>query len=343
MKGEEADIRDMLDQRQHWLLIDVRSPGEFQAGHIPGALNLPLFNDEERARVGTLYKQTSPQAAFHEGLEIAGRKMSWLVESLQHLTTQHPDRRVLVHCWRGGKRSKAVQWLFDFSGTPTVRLHGGYKSFRTAVHSFFNTPVFQYRVLGGCTGSGKTEILYALAARGQQIIDLEKMAHHKGSAFGTIGEDVQPSTEQFENNLYMYMQRLDPAQPVWVENESRSIGKAHLPEGFWTQIRKAPLYTIEVDPAVRLQRALRYYSEPVDIPMLQLSFEKIKKRLGGLEYQKAIQALENGDLAAAASVALAYYDKTYTYQLGQWSGEKVIHLEHCEDVASTAERLIQLG
>ena len=194
-------IEDFLRNLDAWQVIDVRSPGEFASGHIPGAVNIPLFSDEERARVGTLYTQVSPDEAFREGLQIAGLKMTHLVDSVKPFN-QIPGKEILVHCWRGGKRSKAVQWLFNFSGSHSTRLEGGYKQFRTALQNFFNLGSFDIRVLGGCTGSGKTEILEVMAQRGEQVIDLEALAHHKGSAFGSIGEMAQPTTEQFENNLF---------------------------------------------------------------------------------------------------------------------------------------------
>jgi tRNA 2-selenouridine synthase len=335
---EGVTINRVLEDWDSWQIIDVRSPGEFNVGHIPGAVNIPLFNDEERAHVGTIYKQKSPEAAFREGLKIAGAKMVDLVDAAKPFSRLQ-GKRIVIHCWRGGKRSRAMEWLYSFSGIETYRLEGGYKSFRTHLLSYFEHSDFKLRILGGCTGSGKTEILEKLSQLGEQVINLEQVARHKGSAFGSIGEAEQPSTEQFENDLYLAFRSIDLKKPVWLENESKSIGRVYIPEGLWKQMRTSVLFNIEVDKEIRLQRALKYYCEPVDVDQLRLSFEKIKKRLGGLDFKLAIQALEKGDLAAAARIALTYYDKAYTYQLSSWPGEKVIHIGDCNDVDQTAQTL----
>jgi tRNA 2-selenouridine synthase len=337
---EEMAIQDLIARGHQWQIIDVRSPGEFKDGHIPGAFNIPLFSDEERAKVGTAYKQGSPDSAFELGLDIAGGKMSSFLKSIKSIKS-NPDQEFLVHCWRGGKRSQAMQWLFTFSGTKTYRLEGGYKSYRSAIQDYFKQ-TFQFKIIGGCTGSGKTEILQSLAANGEQVIDLEHLANHKGSAFGSIGEMEQPSTEQFENNLFSELQSLDPERPIWLENESKNIGRVYIPEAIWRQMRNSVLYTIDVDPEIRLDRSMRYYSEPIDVDMLKASFEKIRKRLGGLDYQMAIQALDKSDLRKAARIALQYYDKSYTFQLGNWPVNHVIRLAGCNDVQETAERLVKL-
>src|SRR5687768_11630406 len=211
--NDVVGIDDILRNIGQWQIIDVRSPGEYESGHIPGAINIPLFDDEERARVGTLYKQTSPESAMQEGLEIAGPKMAWYLESAKPLLKES-DKNILIHCWRGGKRSGAIHWLFNFSGIKSYRLEGGYKSYRNSAHAFFNDHTFDFRILGGYTGSGKTEILKELAKHGQQVVDLEKLAHHKGSAFGSIGEEKQPTNEQFENDLFAAFSTLDPAKPI---------------------------------------------------------------------------------------------------------------------------------
>lgn len=337
--NDEVEISDVLQNGLHWQVVDVRSPGEFAAGHIPGAVNIPLFTDEERARVGTLYKQTGPDAAMKEGLRISGGKMDYYLEKVKPLSSD-PGKNILIHCWRGGKRSGAIHWLYNFAGIVSSRLNGGYKSYRNAVHDFFADHPFDLRILGGYTGSGKTEILKEISKLGHQVIDLEHLAHHKGSAFGSIGEEDQPTNEQFENDLHASFTALDISKPIWLENESRNIGKVYLPEALWIKMRNAILYNVEVDREVRLDRALNYYASQKDVGILKDAFEKIKKRLGGLEYQNALKALDEGDLRSAASIALRYYDKSYTFQLQGWAGEKVIHLHDCNDVKEAASKLI---
>jgi tRNA 2-selenouridine synthase len=338
--GEGIVIEELFAHWAAWQVIDVRSPAEFQTGHIPGAVNIPLFSDDERAVIGTLYKQTSPEAALQKGLEIAGTKMAGLVSILQPLVHQS-ERKLLIHCWRGGKRSKAVHWLTTFAGMKAYVLEGGYKQYRRAMQQYFSDSSVQFNILGGCTGSGKTEVLYALQALGEQIVDLEKLANHKGSAFGSIGEAKQPTTEQFENNLFFEFLQLDSSRPIWLENESKSIGKVYLPDALWKKMRSSVLFTIDVDKEVRLKRALKYYSDSVDVEILKASFDRIKKRLGGLEYQNAIESLEQKDLRAAAAIALAYYDKSYTYQMSHWPSEKCVHIEPCNEISDIAQKLIQ--
>src|SRR5687768_13112161 len=155
---EVVSISEVLNDIGHWLIIDVRSPGEFIAGHIPGAVNIPLFTDEERARVGTLYKQTSPEAAMREGLKISGARMPAYLDAIKPYLSDNQKNKV-IHCWRGGKRSQAMHWLFNFSGIEATRLNGGYKSYRNWIHAYFSDNDFDFRILGGYTGSGKTEIL----------------------------------------------------------------------------------------------------------------------------------------------------------------------------------------
>ncbi len=337
--GELTAIDMLISNLDSWQIIDVRSPSEFDAGHIPGAVNIPLFSDDERAVVGTLYKQTSPESAMERGLEIAGSKMAAIVAQVKPYS-DNLDKKIIIHCWRGGKRSKAVHWLVSFTGQEAFLLEGGYKAFRKALKAYFVNNNSEFRILGGCTGSGKTEVLWALADRGEQIIDLEKLANHKGSAFGGIGEQKQPTTEQFENNLFLEFLKLDRDKPIWVENESKSIGKVFLPDELWKKMRSSILYTIEVDEAIRLERAMKYYSDDVAIDVLKSSFERIKKRLGGLEFQNAIDALDQRDLKTAAAIALAYYDKSYNYQIGNWPGERIVQISPCNKVEDIAEKLI---
>lgn len=338
----QMDISQLLANQHDWVILDVRSPGEFAEGHIPGAISFPLFSDEERARIGTLYKQTSPESAMSAGLDIAGSKMRLLTELGKEIQTQFPDRNMVIHCWRGGKRSEAVQWLFNFNGIPASRLTGGYKRYRQHIQHFFEHNPFTLRVVGGATGSGKTELLHELKLLGEQIIDLEEMACHRGSAFGAIGMPPQPKTEQFENELFHRFLHLDPQRIIWIENESKNIGRVYVPESFWHQMRHSRLYVLELDMATRLQRVVEEYTSFQDQESLAAGFEKIQKRLGGLDYQLAIKALKEHDMTTAAKIALTYYDKAYTYQLGQWSGQEVIQVKMETDMKENARALIRL-
>ncbi|MGB3547800.1 MAG: rhodanese-like domain-containing protein, partial [Saprospiraceae bacterium] len=171
------------------VLLDVRSPGEYAEGHIVGARSLPLFSDEERAEVGTAYKQEGPAPAFLLGLERSGPKLRAYVERALELA---PGRRVTVHCWRGGQRSASMGWLLERAGFDVAILPGGYKAYRTEARAWLGSFPHHLRLLCGPTGSGKTAVLHALRAQGAAILDLEGMARHRGSSFGAIGQEPQP-------------------------------------------------------------------------------------------------------------------------------------------------------
>jgi tRNA 2-selenouridine synthase len=299
-------------------LLDVRAPIEFAQGHVPGALNLPLFTDEERARIGTTYKQVSQERAVHLGLEFFGPKMSAMVKQAQRLA---PGKEVRLHCWRGGMRSGAVMWLLELAGFKVHLLDKGYKDFRREVLASFDTRR-EWRVLGGLTGSGKTDVLHALAAapHAQPVLDLEGLASHKGSAFGAIGQPVQPTQEQFENNLAAALAALPTDGPVWVEDESRQIGRLTIPPALFAQLRTAPRWVLEVPRAARVPKLAAEYGAE-DPAELAASIERIRKRLGGLATQQALAAVETGDFPLMVELVLDYYDKTYTYGLTQRPGE----------------------
>lgn len=293
------------------VLLDVRSPGEYAQGHIPGAHNFPLFSDAERAVVGTLYKQIGKEAAVIKGLELVGPKLADFVRQAAKLA---PTRRLAVHCWRGGQRSGSMAMLLRAAGFEVCTLAGGYKSYRQLVLDSFHQIAFPFRVLGGRTGSGKSKVLRALRQLGAPVLDLEALAHHKGSSFGAIGEEPQPTVEQFENTLHQALQTFEPGQPVWVENESRSIGRVYIPEGVWKHMKSGVLVNIEIPLEARLQNLLDDYAD-CDTTILREAFERIGKRLGGQSLKEALEALEAGDLRTAAAIALRYYDKTYQHCL----------------------------
>ncbi|MBF9142504.1 tRNA 2-selenouridine(34) synthase MnmH [Hymenobacter properus] len=303
-------------------ILDVRAPIEFAQGHVPGALSLPLFTDEERARIGTAYKQVSQERAVHMGLEFFGPKMSAMVKQAKKLA---PGKEVRLHCWRGGMRSGAVLWLLELAGFKVHLLDKGYKDYRRAVLASFAAPR-PWRVLGGLTGSGKTDVLRVLAAaHGQPVLDLEGLAHHKGSAFGAIGQPAQPTQEQFENNLAAALEQLPPDVPVWVEDESRQIGRLTIPLPMFEQMRQAPRYVLQVPREARVAKlAAEYGAEnPAE---LAAAIERLHKRLGGLATQQALAAVEAGDFERMVERVLDYYDKTYTHGLTPRSGEQALTL-----------------
>jgi tRNA 2-selenouridine synthase len=296
-------------------VFDVRSEAEFSHAHIPGAHNLPLFNNEERAVVGTIYKQQSRELAIKKGLEYFGPKMKDMVvfveEKIAKLNPQ--NKTVLVHCWRGGMRSAGVAWLLDLYGFKVYTLVGGYKSFRNWVLSSFEQKI-SFRILGGYTGSGKTIVLSALKEKGAPVIDLEGLAGHKGSAFGNIGLPKQPSQEMFENKLAVEILKTINAfskKEIWLEDESQRIGTVNIPQVLWNHIRTCPVYFLDIPFEERLNYLVETYGK-LDANELGEAIKRIQKRLGGLETKMALQYLDEENLKECFSILLKYYDKQYS-------------------------------
>ncbi|NUO02490.1 MAG: tRNA 2-selenouridine(34) synthase MnmH, partial [Saprospiraceae bacterium] len=289
------------------VLIDVRTPAEYAHGHIPGAVNLPLFSNEERAEVGTLYKQVNPSAALLKGLDFVGGKMSSFVRQASRLA---PNRKVAVHCWRGGKRSGSMAWLLGFADFDVTILQGGYKAYRQYLLEALAGYRFDICILGGHTGSGKTEVLHELHRQGEFILDLEALARHKGSAFGAMGEMPQPTVEQFENDLFDAFRKLPTGVRVWIEDESQSIGRVYIPPGFWQQMSAAPMLRMDMPVDIRVKKLVATYACFPKADLID-AFERIRKRLGGQHLKAAVEALDRDDFFTAAGIALRYYDKAY--------------------------------
>jgi tRNA 2-selenouridine synthase len=319
--------------------IDVRSPGEFQSGHIPGAENVPLLNDAERAEVGTLYKQVSRESAVTRGLEIVNAKTEALVAKVKRIAN---GPELHVHCWRGGMRSEGFADLLEENGFRPRRLRGGYKAYRQAAHECF-AESRRVVILAGHTGAGKTLLLGALRESGQQIVDLEQLANHRGSVFGGIDQPEQPSCEQFENNLFREWRELDSSQPVWIEGESRSIGRTYIPQPVWDQMMSAPTIFVQVPRGERIRFLVEQYGS-LSQEKLAAAVTKIKKRLGGLRLNTALESLRKGDLHTFAGIALEYYDKAYMQSLEKSRR----HVNACvplktHDQAGALQTLTQLG
>jgi tRNA 2-selenouridine synthase len=309
---QSLNIHEFLKKSIKKKVIDVRSPAEFEQGHIPHAVNIPLFNNEERAAIGTLYKQKSRQAAVIKGLELVSPRMTNLV--LWAKEYAH-DNEIYIHCWRGGMRSGFVAMLLEMYGYKVFILKGGYKTFRT-----FSLESFHIKrniiVLGGRTGSGKTKILSSLEKLGAVAIDLEKHAHHKGSAFGSLGEKPEPTQEQFENELAVALFHTKENDAIWVEDESRMIGRKVIPEGLWNQMRNTLTYYISLPFEERLNYIVREYGKFTK-EELSNSILKISKRLGPEQTKNSLLALEIGDTKTAFEYCLHYYDKSYGHGLSQ--------------------------
>ncbi|WP_133274236.1 tRNA 2-selenouridine(34) synthase MnmH [Hymenobacter radiodurans] len=303
-------LSDFLQGSPDVPILDVRAPVEYAHGHIPGAVSLPLFTDEERARIGTAYKQVSQERAIHIGLDFFGPKMSKMVKLAQKIA---PQKEVRLHCWRGGMRSGAVLWLLELAGFKVHLLDKGYKDYRRWALAQFAQPRSLF-VLGGLTGSGKTDVLHELARQGEPIVDLEGLASHKGSSFGSIGLSPQPTAEQFENDLALALANLPPNAVPWFEDESLSIGRVTIPKPLFEQMRLAPLVVLDIPRAVRTSKLAAEYGRE-DPAELAGAIQRISKRLGGLATKEALTAIEAGDMEKMVDIALDYYDKTYGHGL----------------------------
>ncbi len=289
-------------------IIDVRSPAEFEAGHITTAHNIPLFSNDERAIVGIAYKQQGKIPAIEKGLEIVGPKMAGLAKKAKSLS---PGKRIRIYCWRGGMRSEKMAWLFELTGLKAWVLKGGYKSYRKSLLDDFEN-IRKLIVLQGPTGSGKTDILHEMVKLGEQVIDLENRANHKGSAFGSIGLGTQPTTMQFQNDIYHDLVRLDPSKRIWVEGESMSIGRVYLPETLWENMNRTAVVEIELSKEIRAQRLTTEYGVYGHAPLAE-SIRKITRRFGPDRTAKALDLLEQNKLYEVALMLLDYYDKTYLF------------------------------
>ncbi len=303
-------------------LLDVRSPSEYALGHVPGALSFPLFDDAERARIGTLYKQKGREEAVMEGLRCVGIRLAQMAERGRELAGSGPLR---LYCWRGGMRSGSMAWLLRTAGLEVAVLRGGYKAYRQALSEAFDKLPYLV-VLQGPTGSGKTDILRAMASLGEQVLDLEGMARHRGSAFGALGQEPQPQNQQFQNGLFEVLRSFDLNQPVWVEGESKAIGRCYLPDALWERMAHADVVEVELDRETRLQRIVREYGAfPAEA--LADSISRLRKRLGGLRMQQALEFVETGDLPSAAGLLLDYYDDAYALSRRHLAGRVRARLE----------------
>jgi tRNA 2-selenouridine synthase len=334
VQARRIHIEEFLRGAKDHLLLDVRSPAEYRHAHLPGAISFPLFSDEERRIVGTAYKQESREKAIKIGLDFFGPKMRTMVEEVERLLggrrqmadssqseIANRQSEIYIYCWRGGMRSGAVSWLLNLYGFKVYTLAGGYKAFRNHVLRTFEQP-FTFKILGGYTGSGKTKVLQELKSKGEAVIDLEKIACHKGSAFGNT-QVPQPTQEMFENLLSFELQaacnKKDNSGPsfpfkgtggIWLEDESQRIGNLNIPGALWQTMRTSPLYFLEIPFEERLKNIVQEYG-PSEKQKLIGATQRISKRLGPLETKNTLAFLEEDNITEAFRILLHYYDKRY--------------------------------
>ncbi len=294
-------------------VIDVRSPAEFALDHTPGAINLPVLDDTERAEVGTIYVQDSRFRARRVGAALVARNIARHLEGA--LAGKSADFKPLVYCWRGGQRSGAMATVLAQVGWRTAVLAGGYKTYRAHVRRrlYDETPALGLLLLDGPTGSGKTEILGRLAARGVQTLDLEALAEHRGSLFGGVAGRGQPSQKMFESRLLSGLEALDISRPIVIEAESSKVGDRMVPPAVWTAMASAPRILLAVPPQERARYLARHYADVVTDRVL---FDATLARLPVYPGRKALSAWSNladaGDLVGlAADLIGSHYDPAY--------------------------------
>ncbi len=338
-----VSIQEFMQFAANHPVFDTRSEGEYAHAHIPGAYSLPIFNNNERAKIGTIYKQECKQLAVKTGLTYFGKNLTHYINQVEQILTNlniSSTKTILVHCWRGGMRSSAMAWLLSFYGFDVIMLNGGYKAYRNWVLAQLALP-FKFNALGGLTGSGKTHALQKLA-KNTPVIDLEALALHKGSAFGALNMPKQPTQEFFENRLVQALQpyysineqgMLVQPKTIWIENESQRIGHLNLPKAFYQTLLNARLYITEVSFNTRLKNILNEYGK-IDKTELSDAIYRIQKRLGGLATTQAIHALQQQDIESCFTILLNYYDKAY-YKAWQRNARRHITIK-----ADTTEEIV---
>jgi tRNA 2-selenouridine synthase len=295
------------------MLIDVRSPGEFAQDHLPGAVNLPVLTDAERAQVGTIYVQESRFKARRVGAALVARNVA------RHLETELADRQggfaPLVYCWRGGMRSNAMATIMSQVGWRTTVLTGGYRTWRRQVTArlYDGGLNLSFVLLDGHTGSGKTEILGRLSARGLQVLDLEGLAEHRGSLFGALSGRPQPSQKLFESRLLTALDALDPARPVVAEAESSKIGDRMIPPALWSRLAEAPRIELNAERAERARYSVAAYRDLIaDRPALETAFGRLPVHPSRVRLEGWRAMADAGAFAELAEAVMAmHYDPAY--------------------------------
>ncbi len=322
------------------LLVDVRTPLEYEEDHIPAAVNVPLLSNDERVEIGTLYKQTGPHEARIRGLELTSHRFPLMVHEIAAAAGGRP---ILVYCWRGGLWSKTVAAILDLTGFKAVQLEGGYRSFRNHVISYFEPfrPPGPLVVVHGMTGIGKTPFLLGLQSEHFTVVDLEGLACHRGSAFGELGLSQTLSQKWFETLLWDAYRRVPAGKPVIVEGESKRIGRVSLPGNMYEAMREGIKVWCEASLETRVKRLIKEYGIPAYREGMETALLRIRKRLGGGKYAEIAGFLERWEMEPfMEELVKSYYDKVY-YKTRDWTADITISLEEYETAGRELERFVK--
>ena len=323
-------------------LIDVRSPGEHYKGNMPNSLNIPLFDNEERSIVGTVYKNYGREKAVIQGLDFLADKIDNMVNKLFEALNVYKSKKVgsqieeptlKIYCARGGMRSQSISWLLEKYNQRNVTLRDGYKSYRKWALESFNQE-WRINLIGGKTGTGKTKLLKLLDENNYQIIDLEGLACHRGSTFGGIGMKEQPSNEQFENNIAEKLKGFKKSNKIFVEAESANIGRCKIPHEFFSQMKSAERIEIKKSESNRLDELIKTYSIYEEKDLIEAVL-RIKKRLGPQRTKIAIESIKNEDWRSVCKSVLEYYDKCYEYEKTGKNNIKILDMTDIFDDQKT--------
>lgn len=332
-----ADILPQLDAFD--AIIDVRSESEYAEDHIPGAINCPVLNDAQRAEVGTLYKQVGPFDAKKRGAALVSHNIAMHLDAL--FQDKPRDWKPLVYCWRGGNRSGSLTHVLAKIGWPAVQLDGGYKEYRRHINTaMVELPgAFNFQVVCGPTGSGKSRLLQTLAVQGAQVLDLEMLAAHRGSVLGHLPDEPQPSQKMFESRIWQALRRFNPDLPVYVESESKKIGDLRVPDALMDRMRASPCIALNVSRNMRVALLIQEYAHFVQAPAqlnVQLSY---LTALHGREKIARWQSMaEHGDIAPLVQLLLEeHYDPAYERSIGrnfsQFAHARQLQLEDISTIA----------
>jgi len=312
-------------------LIDVRSPSEYYKGHLPNSINIPLFDNDERSIIGTIYKKDGRKKAVIEGLKFFEKKLELLLDNLfmnidsyKNIPNKNNEFFIRIYCSRGGMRSQSIAWLLEKYKLNPITLKGGYKTYRRWILDCFSKK-WNIIIIGGKTGSGKTRLLSLLEKYKYQTIDLEGFACHRGSTFGGLGMKEQPSNEEFENKIAEKLYSFKTINNVFVEAESANIGKCKIPHEFFNQMKKSRRIEILRSESNRLDELIDTYSV-FKKEELQESVLRIKKRLGPQRTKIALESINNEKWDLVCRSVLDYYDKCYEYEKVGKTNIKIIDL-----------------